>query len=133
MATSSLKRNTLGGSLDTNNPAPHGCAHAAAVTVLQGDCPVFSEGEDRQSVLQAAAMAAKWWEPPRDALDSMVLKAAALHELEGYSHLDFMPFDASVKVRTMPSDSESKPEGWTPDPFHPIITCDLPSLLSRCG
>lgn len=65
---------------------------------MQDDCPLFSEGVDRHSVLQAAAMAAKWWEPPRDALDAMVLNAAALHELEGYSHTDFMPFDPSIKV-----------------------------------
>ncbi|CAL8471949.1 g11491 [Coccomyxa elongata] len=65
--------------------------------VIQEDCPLFSEGVDRHSVLQAAAMAAKWWEPPRDALDAMVLNAAALHELEDYSHTDFMPFDPSIK------------------------------------
>ena len=60
---------------------------------------MFSEGQDRASVLRAAAMAAKWWEPPRDALDTMVLRAAALHELEGYSHLDFTPFDPALKAR----------------------------------
>ncbi|EIE23688.1 plasma-membrane proton-e [Coccomyxa subellipsoidea C-169] len=65
--------------------------------VIQEDCPLYAEGEDRHSVLQAAAAAAKWWEPPRDALDSMVLKAAALHELEGYTHLDFTPFDPAIK------------------------------------
>ncbi len=59
---------------------------------------MFSEGVHRHAVLQAAAMAAKWWEPPRDALDAMVLNAAALHELEGYSHTDYMPFDPSIKV-----------------------------------
>ena len=65
---------------------------------VQDDCPVFSEGEDQSSVLQAAAMAAKWWEPARDALDTMVLNSARLHELEGYRHVDFMPFDPAVKV-----------------------------------
>ena len=67
--------------------------------VTQDDCPTFSEGQSRASVLQAAAMAAKWWEPPRDALDTMVLNAADLRELEAYSHIDFMPFDPAVKVR----------------------------------
>jgi hypothetical protein len=70
-----------------------------AVWLMQEECPVFSEGHDRHSVLQAAAMAARWWEPARDALDTMVLNAAALHELEPYSHVDYMPFDATVKVR----------------------------------
>ena len=35
----------------------------------QADCPTFSPGQSRTNVLQAAAMAAKWWEPPRDALE----------------------------------------------------------------
>jgi hypothetical protein len=64
----------------------------------QDDCPVFSEGENKRTVLQAAAMGTKWWEPARDALDTMVLNAAALHELEGYQHTDFMPFDPTIKV-----------------------------------
>ncbi|CAL5220978.1 g3087 [Coccomyxa viridis] len=65
--------------------------------VIQADCPVFSEGEDQHTVLQAAAMATKWWEPARDALDTMVLSAARMHELDGYQHTDFTPFDPSVK------------------------------------
>lgn len=77
-------------------------AHVLACrAALQEDCPLFSEGHDRHSVLQAAAMAAKWWEPARDALDTMVLNAAALHELEPYSHVDYMPFDPAVKVSHM--------------------------------
>lgn len=69
---------------------------------LQADCPVFSEGEDQHSVLQAAALATKWWEPARDALDTMVLDAAKLHELEGFQHTDFVPFDPAVKVQFLP-------------------------------
>lgn len=69
---------------------------------MQADCPVFSEGEDQHTVLQAAAMATKWWEPARDALDTMVLNAARMHELDGYQHTDFTPFDPSVKVIPYP-------------------------------
>ena len=50
-----------------------------------------------KKTLQAAAMAAKWWEPPRDALDTMTLGAADLEALKPYKHLDFMPFDPQVK------------------------------------
>ena len=50
-----------------------------------------------KKTLQAAAMAAKWWEPPRDALDTMTLGAADLESLKPYKHLDFMPFDPQVK------------------------------------
>ena len=63
---------------------------------------MFSEGEDQHSVLQAAALATKWWEPARDALDTMVLDAAQLHELEGFQHTDFVPFDPAVKVQRSP-------------------------------
>ena len=72
------------------------------VSWLQADCPVFSEGEDQHSVLQAAALATKWWEPARDALDTMVLEAAKLHELAGFQHTDFVPFDPAVKVQPLP-------------------------------
>ena len=66
----------------------------------QADCPTFSPGQSRTSVLQAAAMAAKWWEPPRDALDTMVLGAADLDALSGLRHVDFTPFDPTLKARS---------------------------------
>ena len=40
---------------------------------LQDHCPIFRSGENRESVLAAAALAAKWTEPAKDALDTMVL------------------------------------------------------------
>lgn len=52
-----------------------------------------------KSTLQLAAMAAKWWEPPRDALDTMVLNACNKDALAPYKHLDFIPFDPTLKVR----------------------------------
>jgi citrate lyase beta subunit len=64
----------------------------------QADCPTFAPGQSRASVLQAAAMAAKWWEPPRDALDAMVLGAADLGSLAGLRHTAFTPFDPTLKV-----------------------------------
>ena len=60
---------------------------------------MFSPGQSRASVLQAAAMAAKWWEPPRDALDTMVLGAADLDALTGLRHVDFTSFDPTLKAR----------------------------------
>lgn len=45
-------------------------------------------------------MAAKWWEPPRDALDTMVLGAADLDALKGLRHVDFTPFDPTLKARS---------------------------------
>jgi hypothetical protein len=48
-------------------------------------------------VLKAAALAAKWKEPPRDALDTLVLTSAKLDELDPYEQIDFMPFDPTIK------------------------------------
>mmetsp|Transcript_53308 Transcript_53308/g.141266 ORF Transcript_53308/g.141266 Transcript_53308/m.141266 type:complete len:1012 (-) Transcript_53308:919-3954(-) len=42
--------------------------------VIQDDCPTFTPNENKETVLFQAALAAKWKEPPRDALDTMVLK-----------------------------------------------------------
>lgn len=67
------------------------------LSITTDDCPTWMEGYDMKKTLQAAAMAAKWWEPPRDALDTMTLGAADLESLKPYKHLDFMPFDPQVK------------------------------------
>lgn len=48
-------------------------------------------------VLVLAALAAKWREPPRDALDTLVLTSANLEECDRYTQLDFTPFDPSAK------------------------------------
>ncbi|KAF8282284.1 hypothetical protein TcBrA4_0083300 [Trypanosoma cruzi] len=40
---------------------------------IQDQCFTFEKGHDLRSVLVLAALAAKWREPPRDALDTMVL------------------------------------------------------------
>ncbi|KAI8475078.1 MAG: hypothetical protein J3K34DRAFT_517717 [Monoraphidium minutum] len=65
--------------------------------VIQDDCPIYTAGHDQMSVLKAAALAAKWKEPPRDALDTLVLTSANLGELDGYEQIDFMPFDPTIK------------------------------------
>ncbi|GAB4816895.1 hypothetical protein N2152v2_003941 [Parachlorella kessleri] len=64
---------------------------------IQDHCPIFTIGEDRGSVLRAAALATKWKEPAKDALDTMVLGAADLASLEGYTMLDHQPFDPTIK------------------------------------
>lgn len=38
-------------------------------------------------------MAAKWKEPPRDALDTLTLGAVDMASLEHCTQLDYMPFD----------------------------------------
>lgn len=65
--------------------------------VIQDETPTYKEGETQYSILRYAAMAAKWKEPPRDALDTMTLTKADLKSLDDIEQLDFMPFDPVVK------------------------------------
>ncbi len=44
------------------------------MVIEPSDCAFFEPGEDYESVVFQAALAAKWKEPPGDALDTMVLK-----------------------------------------------------------
>nr|CCA15042.1 ptype ATPase superfamily putative [Albugo laibachii Nc14] len=64
---------------------------------LQDDLPIFFPGATREDVLVCAALAAKWKEPPKDALDTLVLNAIDLRPLDQYTMLDHSPFDPSVK------------------------------------
>ncbi|ESL05249.1 H+-transporting ATPase [Trypanosoma rangeli SC58] len=64
---------------------------------IQEHCHVFSKEYNRESVLVLAALAAKWREPPRDALDTMVLSVADLDKCDGYTQLEFVPFDPRIK------------------------------------
>jgi H+-transporting ATPase len=65
--------------------------------VLQEDTPIYSEGEDQESVLVMAALAAKWKEPPRDALDRLTLGGVKMELLEPYEQLEYSPFDPQIK------------------------------------
>jgi H+-transporting ATPase len=81
--------------------------------VLQDDTPVFSDGVDQESVLVMAALAAKWKEPPRDALDRLTLGSVNMSLLEDYEQIDYLPFDPTVKrtegtVRNMKTGEEFK-------------------------
>eukprot|EP00899_Mesostigma_viride_P002122 jgi/Mesvir1/11910/Mv00250-RA.1 len=65
--------------------------------VIQEECPIFTEGHDQASVLVHGALAAKWLEPPKDALDTLVLGSVDKSKLEGYEMVSHMPFDPTVK------------------------------------
>ena len=64
---------------------------------IQDETPVYSRGETQYSILRYAAMAAKWREPPRDALDTLTLTAVDLKSLDHMEQMDFMPFDPTIK------------------------------------
>lgn len=58
---------------------------------------MFVPNLDQKELLRMAALAAKWKEPARDALDTLVLGCADLPSLDVYEQIDFMPFDPTVK------------------------------------
>jgi H+-transporting ATPase len=64
---------------------------------LQDDLPIFYPSATREDVLVSAALAAKWKEPPKDALDTLVLNAIDLRPLDQFTMLDHVPFDPTVK------------------------------------
>ena len=65
---------------------------------IQDETPIYAYGETQYSILRYAAMAAKWHEPARDALDQLTLGAADVASLDVLvEQTDFMPFDPTVK------------------------------------
>lgn len=42
-------------------------------------------------------MAARWKEPPRDALDTLVMGSVDMKSLDDVKQTDYMPFDPTVK------------------------------------
>merc|ERR1719160_1129894 len=70
---------------------------------LQDFTPVYSSGVTQYSLLRFAAMAAKWKEPARDALDKLVLgdeknpNGVDLKSMECMDQLDYLPFDPIIK------------------------------------
>ena len=64
---------------------------------LQEDTPVFMDGVTREQVLQTAALAARWKEPAKDALDRLVLGSVKVNELDEYEQIDYLPFDPAIK------------------------------------
>lgn len=92
---------------------------------IQDYCPVFSPdvAADKQAVVQYAALAAKWKEPPKDALDTMTLGACDLAALDAYTMLDHQPFDPTLK-RT-----ESTIKG--PDGEEFLVTKGAPQIIDK--
>jgi len=80
--------------------------------MIQEATPTYKDGENRYTILRYAAMATKWKEPPKDALDTMILgdsridpttdkpfmpAAVDLASLDDIEQVDFMPFDPVIK------------------------------------
>ncbi|KAK3275928.1 hypothetical protein CYMTET_15971 [Cymbomonas tetramitiformis] len=65
--------------------------------VLQEDTPVFNEGTSQADVVKYACLAAKWKEPPKDALDTLCLTAMDPTTLDIYTQVEYVPFDPAKK------------------------------------
>eukprot|EP00930_Biecheleria_cincta_P039887 TRINITY_DN27371_c0_g1_i1.p1 TRINITY_DN27371_c0_g1~~TRINITY_DN27371_c0_g1_i1.p1 ORF type:complete len:778 (-),score=122.08 TRINITY_DN27371_c0_g1_i1:48-2243(-) len=81
--------------------------------VLQEDMMCFVEPrKTRSEVLTLAALATKWFEPPKDALDTLILDAvnSELLTTSGYLQTNYVPFDPCRK-RT--EATVTSPEGKT--------------------
>jgi H+-transporting ATPase len=102
--------------------------------VIQSNPCVYWEGESQESLLLHAAMAAKWKEPPRDALDTMVLTQAKLEDLNDYVQLDYVPFDPRVKrtegTLRAPNGLEFKVTKGAPNIL--LELCNNADIAARC-
>lgn len=62
--------------------------------VIQDDCPLYAPCvKNQENLLTFAAMASKWKEPPRDALDTLILGSVNKSTLDNIELLDYLPFD----------------------------------------
>ena len=65
--------------------------------MLQKDTPIYCGDVTQETVLLYAAQAAKWKEPPRDALDRLTLGSVNVQLLEPFEQTDYLPFDPQIK------------------------------------
>ena len=84
-------------------PSPAGAA-ATAANASEEPTSTDEPAQDQPSAkpggregTKLAALAAKWWEPAKDALDTLVLNSVDRVELDPYEHTDYVPFDPIIK------------------------------------
>ncbi len=93
--------------------------------VIRDETPVFDDETTRNDVIQLAALAARWNEPPKDALDTMVLGAADLNDCNNYLQLDYMPFDPVIKRTAAKIKSKDSGETFEVTKGAPHVVLDL--------
>ncbi|SPQ97468.1 Plasma membrane ATPase [Plasmodiophora brassicae] len=64
---------------------------------VQDECPTFIEGTSRDDVILYAALATKWNEPAKDALDTMILGVADIPKCNTFTQIEYIPFDTDRK------------------------------------
>jgi len=65
--------------------------------MIQDETPIYQPGLTQADIVRDAALAAKWHEPPKDALDTLVLGQANIAQLDAYEMIDYQPFDPIFK------------------------------------
>lgn len=65
--------------------------------MIQEEIYPFGENVDKDSLILHAALAAKWNEPAKDALDTMILKAANIEKCNEYKQIEYIPFESDRK------------------------------------
>ncbi len=93
--------------------------------VIRDETPVFDDETTRSDVVQLAALAARWNEPPKDALDTMVLVAADLDDCNNYVQLDYMPFDPEIKRTAAKIKSKKTGETFEVSKGAPHVILDM--------
>lgn len=72
--------------------------------VIQEDAPTYLEGYNQYELIQASALATRWSEPPKDALDTLVLTNADIEPLSRYRQVDYVPFNpCKFQINTDPN------------------------------
>jgi H+-transporting ATPase len=64
---------------------------------IQDEMPCLCAGLTQAHVLHYAALATKWKEPAKDAIDTLTLTATDVSQLDVFEQLEFEPFDPRVK------------------------------------
>ena len=64
---------------------------------IQDETPVYYPDQTQYTLLRYAAMAAKWKEPARDALDRLTLGSVDLPSLDCMTQEEYLPFDPITK------------------------------------
>jgi len=64
---------------------------------IQEATPIFTAGYTQYDLLRFAAMAAKWKEPAKDALDTLVLNSVDMASMESIEAVSYIPFDPITK------------------------------------
>jgi H+-transporting ATPase len=61
--------------------------------MIQNEIQAYEPNMTRHALLRYCAMAAKWNDPPRDAIDKMVLEAVDMPSMSTCVQFSYMPFD----------------------------------------